>query len=152
MSRLATKHIGEVDYMEDALFTFPSGLPGFDSHRSFVFLRKPDTEPLVFMQSLDDRDLCFILLPILVIDSDYQLQMTQDELEEIGLPVDRRPRIGEDVFCAALLCAGSGAAPTANLLAPVVVNLNNRMGVQIIQSASGYSHQHPLLTECATCS
>jgi len=152
MPRIETKHIGEVDYMEDSLFTFPSGIPGFDEHRDFLFLKKSDTEPLVYMQSLDDRELCFILLPILVIDSNYRLEMSQDELEEIGLPVDRRPRIGEDVFCAALLCAGSGAPPTANLMAPVVVNLRNRMGVQAIQSASGYSNQHPLLTECMACS
>jgi len=146
-----TKHIGELDYTEDSLLTFPSGLAGFESHRTFVFLRKPDAEPLVFMQSLDDRELCFILLPILVIDPAYKLDMSLDELEEIGLPLDRRPRIGDDVFCAALICAGLGAAPTANLLAPVVVNLGNRTGVQAIQSASGYSHQHPLLAESLAC-
>jgi len=132
--------------------TFSSGLPGFENHRSFVLLRKPMTEPIVFLQSLDDRDLCFILLPILVIDSDYKLEMSQEELEEIGLPVDRRPRIGEDVFCAALLCARFGAPPTANLMAPIVVNLSNRMGVQVIQSASAYSNQHPLLSENIACS
>jgi flagellar assembly factor FliW len=152
MTRLETKHLGELDYTEDCLLTFPSGLAGFERHRRFVFLTTPETVPLVSMQSLDDRELCFILLPILTIDPDYGLEMSPDDLEEIGLPLGRQPRIGEDAFCAALICAGSGAPPTANLLAPVVVNLANRVGMQVIQSASGYSHQHPLLTESATCS
>lgn len=152
MPRILTKHIGKLDYTEDSLLMFSSGIAGFETYRSFVFFHKPDTEPLVFMQSLDDPELCFILLPILVIDSGYRLEMSQDEMEEIGLPLDRQPRIGQDVFCAALICAGSIAPPTANLMAPVVVNLSNRMGVQVIQSGSGYSHQHPLLTDGVTCS
>lgn len=151
MPSLKTKHIGEVDYAEDALLTFPSGLIGFESYHRFLFIKKPDTEPLVYMQSVDEGGPCFILLPILAIDADYKLEMTEEEAEEISL-YNRRPKIGTDVFCGALVCAGSGVAPTANLVSPVVVNLYNRMGVQVIQSASGYSHHHPLLREGAPCS
>jgi len=38
-----------------------------------------------------------------------------------------------------------GKMPTANLLAPVVVNLKTRRGLQAIQVDSSYSHQHPVL-------
>jgi flagellar assembly factor FliW len=151
MPTIETKHLGWMEYTPDALLTFPSGLPGFDRFRAFIFLRKPAAEPLVFMQSLDDRALCFILLPILVVDANYKLEMTRDELEELGLPLDRQPLIGQDIFCGALLCAGTGAPPTANLMSPIVINLSNRVGIQAIQSASGYSTAHPLVLESATC-
>jgi flagellar assembly factor FliW len=36
-------------------------------------------------------------------------------------------------------------SPTANLLAPIVVNLKTHRAIQAIQADSGYSHQHPLL-------
>jgi flagellar assembly factor FliW len=152
MPWLETKHNGAVTYSEDSVLTFPSGLPGFDKCRQFLFLHKPVAEPLIFMQSLDDHGLCFIVLPILVVDSNYVLQMTHEEMEEIGLQRAGQPQIGKDVFCGALICAGPGAAPTANLLAPIVVNLSNRIGIQVIQSASGYSHEEPLLREGVLCS
>lgn len=152
MPWIQTKHAGEVSYTEDSVLTFPSGLPGFETCHNFIVLHRPNTEPLVFMQSVDRRELCFILLPILVIDRNYKLDMSPEELEEIGLPAHRKPEIGVDIFCGALVCAGFGTTPSANLLAPVVVNLGNRMGIQVIQSASGYSHQQPLLMESASCS
>jgi flagellar assembly factor FliW len=42
----------------------------------------------------------------------------------------------------------SGPA-TANLLAPLVVNLAARLGVQAVRSDARYSHRHPLATAAA---
>jgi flagellar assembly factor FliW len=44
-----------------------------------------------------------------------------------------------------VVCAGSEAGgPSANLLAPIVLNLRDRIGMQVIQSESGYSHRYPI--------
>ena len=40
--------------------------------------------------------------------------------------------------------------PTANLLAPIVVNLRNRKAVQAVAAESDYSHQHALMPEEAS--
>jgi flagellar assembly factor FliW len=37
--------------------------------------------------------------------------------------------------------------PTANLLAPVIVNLKSLKAVQAVAQEGSYSHQHPLVTE-----
>jgi flagellar assembly factor FliW len=147
MPRTPTKFFGAVDYDADSVFHFPSGLPGFEDHRNFVFLHVPQSEPLMFMQSLSDRNPCFVLLPILVADPNYRLELTAEELFELDLPAGKEPRIGEDILCATLICVAQGEAPTANLMAPVVVNLHRHIGMQVIHGDSGYSHQHPLLRE-----
>jgi flagellar assembly factor FliW len=144
MPNVQTKFFGELEYQGEDLFRFPSGLPGFEDHRSFVFLKKPGLEPLMFLQSLCNRSLCFILLPIGTIDRNFQLELTQDEIREIGLVPERTPVIGDDILCAALVCTGEGKVPTANLMAPVVVNLHNNIGMQVIHPESRYSHLHPL--------
>jgi flagellar assembly factor FliW len=146
MPIVQTRFFGELEYQREALFRFPSGLPGFEDHRDFVFLKKPGLEPLMFLQSLDNRSLCFILLPIRAIDENFQLELTLDEVREIGLHAERTPVIGEDILCAALICAGEGDVPTANLMAPVVVNLHNNIGTQVIHADTPYSHRHPLLS------
>jgi flagellar assembly factor FliW len=40
--------------------------------------------------------------------------------------------------------------PTANLLAPVLVNLKNREAVQAVAQDSVYSHQHAILADEAS--
>jgi flagellar assembly factor FliW len=145
MPNVQTRFFGELEYESEALFRFPSGLPGFEDHRNFVFLKKPGLEPLMFLQSVETRSLCFILLPIRAVDEDFSMELTQDEIREIGLTCERPPVIGEDILCAAMICAGDGNAPTANLMAPVVVNLHNNIGTQVIHPETGYSHRHPMI-------
>jgi flagellar assembly factor FliW len=145
MPRTQTKFFGAVDYDADSVFHFPSGLPGFEDNRDFVFLRVSQSEPLMFLQSLSSRNLCFVLLPILVADPNYRLNLTPEELFDLDLPAEREPLIGEDILCATLICVAQGEVPTANLMAPVVVNLQKHIGMQVIHGESGYSHRHPLL-------
>lgn len=146
MPEFDTNHFGRVSYQEDACFSFPSGLPGFERACSFLPLSFADTRPLVFLQSLDDPGLCFITIPVLVADPAYRLEVSKEDLALLGLPHSTPPRIGEDVLCLAVLSLRE-EGPTANLLAPIVVNLRSRRGVQAIAPSGGYSHQHPLAPE-----
>ncbi|MGA1995010.1 MAG: flagellar assembly protein FliW [Bryobacteraceae bacterium] len=159
MTRIQTKCFGEMSYSQDAVFEFPNGLPGFEDERLFVFLSQPATHPLMFMQSLAQASVCFVLLPILAVDPNYQLSLPPEDLEALRLPAGRQPRIGTEVLCAAMVCTGgeNRPHPTVNLLSPIVLNLRERIGIQAIQTLSGYSHRHSLLAlnpqpELASCS
>jgi len=99
------------------------------------------------MQSLSTRNLCFVVLPVLAVDPKYSLEFTPEELAELDLPAGQPPLLGKDILCAVLICSAQGEGPTANLMAPVVVNLRKRIGAQLIRGDMGYSHRHPLLFE-----
>ena len=145
MSRFVTKHFGIIDYEPDAVIEFPLGLPGFEQETRFVALEQPATKPLIFLQSLSRPDLCFITMPVRAADPHYRLSVSPEDLQLLELPVTRQPEIGSEVLCLAIISVGEGRSPTANLLAPLVVNLRSRRAVQAIAPDSGYSHQHPLL-------
>ena len=152
MPILNTKYFGPVSYADDAVVEFPRGLPGFDERQEFVAIQKPDTAPLVFLQSLNNPELCFVTLPILAVDPGYRLQVSDEDLKTIGLPARHRLRIGADTMCLAVVSVRE-TGPTANLLAPVVVNLNSHKAVQAVSADGGYSHQHVLVPEeAAVCS
>jgi flagellar assembly factor FliW len=87
------------------------------------------------------------MLPILVVDPDYRGTLTEEELATLELPAGRTPQIGRDILCAALVCSEAGARHTVNLMAPIVVNLKTKTGMQVIHDESGYSHRHPLRLE-----
>jgi flagellar assembly factor FliW len=145
MPAFDTRHFGRIVYRDDVALTFPRGLPGFENYRRFLVLSLPHQEPLVFLQSLEDAALCFLTLPVLAVDCSFRLEISSEDRALIGLPPGLPPRIGEDVLCLAVLSIRE-EGPTANLLAPLVVNLRNRLSVQAVAAESGYSHQHPLLS------
>ena len=149
---MQTRNFGTIAYEADSEPEFPLGLPGFESRRRFVALRFVESDPLVYLQSLEDPALCFVTMPILSVDPRYRLKVGSEDLDRLGLPGTRQPRIGEDVFCLTVIAIRE-TGPTANLLAPVVINLKTRQAVQAIAPESEYSHQFELMPEeVAVCS
>jgi flagellar assembly factor FliW len=144
MPSFETKNFGIVSYESGSVLEFPRGLPGFDERRLFLVLQFADSKPLVFLQNLEDPGLCFTTLPVLAADPDYRLDVSREDRALVGLPLTSALRIGQDVLCLTVLSLQE-SGPTANLLAPIVVNVGNLKGVQAIASESDYSHQHALL-------
>src|SRR5579863_8506726 len=98
MPKILTTYFGELDYAESAVFQFPYGLPGFERERAFLFVQQPQTEPLMFLQSLGEPGLCFILLPILVADSNYKIVLDTEDLAALHFTDGRQPGIGVDIL------------------------------------------------------
>jgi flagellar assembly factor FliW len=137
---IQTKYFGELPLEENAQIEFPWGLPGFEQRRRFVAIRVPRTDPLVFLQSLDDPELCFVTLPARDADPGYRLRLSDDDMGRLDLPVSRQPRIGREVQCLVVL-AIRDSGTTANLLAPVVINPASMKAVQAVNDSAAYSHQ-----------
>jgi flagellar assembly factor FliW len=148
----ATKQFGTIEYRNEETVEFPLGLPAFEQERKFLLLQRPETGPVVFLQSLGQAGLCFVTLPLLVVDPSYQLSVSAEDLRILGLtePFLRgeQPEIGREIEALAIMSV-TNSRPTANLLAPVIVNISPRgrrlpaIGVQAIRLDSQYSHEHP---------
>ncbi|HUI81023.1 MAG TPA: flagellar assembly protein FliW [Bryobacteraceae bacterium] len=152
MPTFKTKNFGPVSYQPGSVVEFPNGLPGFEEQRQFLALNYENTKPLVFLQSLADAGLCFITLPVKCVDPDYRLQVSDEDLGELGFAPGHRLQIGPDVACL-IVVSLQQSGPTANLLAPVLINTKTLKAVQAIAPEPGYSHQHPLVPpETAVCS
>jgi flagellar assembly factor FliW len=146
MLSFETKDFGPVGYEPEATIEFACGLPGFEDRRRFLALEFAASKPLVFLQSLEEPGLCFITAPVLAVDPEYVLRVSPEDLCDLGFSSARQPRIGTDVLCLAVLSPQENGT-TANLLAPIVVNIGTLKAVQAIAPDSGYSHQFPLVAE-----
>jgi flagellar assembly factor FliW len=111
---------------------FPQGIPAFENERRF---RLTDREPLLFLESEANPDLSFLLLPVTLIDPQYQLAMSPEDREVIGATPD------SPLMCLAVVTAAEDSPPTANLLAPVVINLDTCRAVQAVRFDRTYSHK-----------
>jgi len=144
MPSVNTKYFGTMAYAEESVYDFPSGLPAFEEHRRFVLIEQPEHAPLVFLQSLLKPELCFLAFPILVVDRDYQLGIAEEDRAALELEPDRQPELGTEALVLTLVALRDNFPPTANLMAPIVINLKTRRGLQAIRHDSLYSHQHPI--------
>jgi flagellar assembly factor FliW len=150
--RCQTRYFGTVDYHEASVLIFPEGIPAFEQERRFVAIRQPINEPLVFLQSLATPELCFVVLPVSAVCRGYRLSLAPEDLEQLGLDSDRQPADGREVLALAIVSIEENGPPTANLLAPIIVNLATRCARQAIQTDCPFSHQEPLPLREAACS
>jgi len=144
MPQCLTKYHGEMDYDDRATLHFPKGLFGFETETRFLPIERADLRPLVFLQSLTTPDLCFLSLPVFVVDREYSLSLRPEDLAAVGLPSDQKPVIGSDVLCLAIVRIQQGGPTTANLMAPVVVNRQNSKAIQAVSLNQEHAHQAPL--------
>jgi flagellar assembly factor FliW len=121
---------------------FPNGIPAFETERRFRLI---DREPLLFLESDRNPELSFLLLPVTLIDPDYKLALTVEDRATLEASAE------SPLLCLAVITATDDSPPTANLLAPVVINLDRGRAVQAVRSDAVYSHKHPLLQEEAVC-
>ena len=152
MPQILTKYFGPLEYQERDVVRFPSGLPAFEEELEFLVIEPAAQAPLTFLQSAGQAGLCFLALPILAIDPQYALAVSAEDLSALDLEESRQPAIGGEVDCLAVIAAPEQGSPTANLLAPIVINRKNRLGVQAIRVDSTYSHQHRLAPTEEVCS
>jgi flagellar assembly factor FliW len=143
MSCCQSKYFGTLHYAEDAVISPPRGLLGFEQEKMFVLVQLPEQYPLVYVQSAVTPELCFLALPILTIDPEYRLELNSEDAQQLG--TETNPEIGQEVLCLALI-ATHPEGVRANLLAPLVVNLETRAACQCFNAVPGYSHQHEIKT------
>jgi len=145
----ATSHFGTITVDAGAVIEFPEGLPGFEDRRRFLPLNHPGGTGLIFLQSLELPELCFLAVPVQALRPEYRVAMSAEDLELLGLAEDRPPELSAEINALAILSLVEGEPPTANLRSPVVIRIATRRAVQAIRPDDRYGLREPLLAEDA---
>lgn len=144
MPQVQTKYFGTMSHEDESVFDFPRGLPAFEEEKRFVFIEIAEYAPLVFLQSLSQASLCFLALPVSSVEPDYRLAVSVEDRAALELPLEGEPQPQDGLLALALVSLHDGISATANLMAPVVVNVRTRRALQAIRMDRRYSHQHPV--------
>lgn len=133
---ISTRDFGPVEVAQTDVVTFVEPIFGFEDHREFVFLRQPEFEPhFIWLQSVDDPDVCFVLANPSDIIADYQPQLPAAVKEALGE--------GEYVCWALTVLRNPYYTSTVNLKSPIVVNCAAGRAMQVILDQP-YSIRQPL--------
>ncbi|MGD0579649.1 MAG: flagellar assembly protein FliW [Bryobacteraceae bacterium] len=144
MPTLATPGLGPFEYRDEDVLTFPEGLPSFETLRFFLVAQSAEFAPFVFLVSLERPSVRFVCAPVVLLDPDYSFELLPGEGQPSGLEPGQYSASSATHLLLAILTLPEHGPPTANLVAPVLIHPQRRLGVQVILAGSSYSHVTPL--------
>ena len=138
--KIATAQFGDVEIEEEKIITMPMGLLGFPENKRFVIFQHKENSPFFWYQSLDTPGLAFVIINPLLFKPDYRVNP-----DAVFGEMKWSKEANFDLFVIVTIPKGRPQEMTANLIGPILVNLNTREAVQMVMANSSYTHKHPLL-------
>ena len=144
MIRIHTRDFGDIEIAEDKILSFPNGLLGFSDNKRFALIADPSElaeEKAVFywLQSLDDADIAFCLVDLIKLAPDYNPLVEEDQLTPL-LPYNTEDLL---IYNMAVIPENPKEL-TVNMKAPIVINPQNRQGMQAVCQNEDYAIRHRL--------
>ena len=145
MRKIYTSRFGELEVDEAKVVHFQNGIPAFENEHEFIVLPYDEESPYYFMQSLNSPDLAFLLTIPFLFFPDYSFEIDDATIKELDV------KNSDKLLYYSMITIPNGSIRymTANLLAPVVINIENMQAKQVVLENSNYTTKHRLFPEPA---
>ena len=138
---IQTIRFGTVTITADDIIHFPEGLLGFNELHRFVLLDDPSDEIFAWLQSCEESGIAFPLLEPELFAANYKVQLTKHDVEVLAL------KPGGPVRSFAIITIPADPTQmTANLKAPIVINLDNRLARQCVLQDNSLAIREAIFT------
>jgi flagellar assembly factor FliW len=135
--RIETSRFGGVDVDEQRIVTFPSGLLGFPAYKKYVLMESERDASFWWLQSIEVSELAFVVTDPTLFVPTYQVPIGQQQMESLGLTSLEQAQVlvivnkRDNIF-------------TGNLQGPLVINVPQRVGEQLVLSDRRFTTRVPL--------
>lgn len=138
--KIETKYQGTVEIEEQEIWTFEKGIPGFPEEKQFVILPLPENNIYSFLQSVKTPALAFIIVNPFVFFKDYSFDIDNGTVAQLELTEEK-----DALVYSILTLQDPFEKTTANLQAPLIMNIKNKKGKQLILNEGNYKTKHYIL-------
>lgn len=133
---------GEITYEDKDIITFKKGVLGFDQLRKFFLVDLKDTEPFKLLHSLENEEVGFIVTSPYEFFDDYEINLNNEAINNLNI------QSSQEVMILTTITLNSDIKKiTTNLQGPIIINISNNLGEQIIVDNSKYKVKEPLIKE-----
>jgi flagellar assembly factor FliW len=122
--KILTRDFGEVEAAPEDIITFASPMFGFEDLTQYIFLFAEENTNFVWLQSVENPHICFILADPKLVEDHYTPKLSADVQKQLGE--------GEYLFWLVVVVAQDFPKSTINMKSPVIVNLQTKRAVQTI--------------------
>lgn len=124
---IETRDFGTVEISEEGILELKLPILGFESQRRFVILYDDDMgDSLAWLQSVTDKDVCFIIMDPRSLLPAYSPDPGEEALAQLDLTK------GQPVFRCLIVIPERLSEATINLKSPLVINPEKRIAGQVI--------------------
>jgi flagellar assembly factor FliW len=139
---IQTSRFGPVTLQGEDIIEFPEGILGFNDLRKFVLLDDPNDEIFAWLQSCEIPQIAFPVLEPELFTQNYQIALTKHDLESLGLQTQEKIR-----SFTIITIPDDATLMTANLKAPVVINIEKRTARQIVLQDNNLAIREPIFAK-----
>lgn len=126
----------------DAKVVFPNGLLGFPECREFFFEDTGEGSLILWLRSLENPKICFPVVEPRAFLPQYSIKLSAVDIRELKMESVE----GNAAFCI-LSIPEDITQMTANLRAPLVINVAAGVGKQVVLQDNELSLKHPMFRE-----
>ena len=141
---LQSSRFGEIEVSDAIVLDFPQGMIGFPEHTEYVLLKQRPDSVFMWLHSTSDAQLAFPVVLPWAFYWEYEVKLGDEDLEAISV---------ENASQISIMCVVNVGADvrkgTINLFSPIVINNDERIAKQVINTADGYSTRDPLFKASA---
>lgn len=118
---------------------FEKGIPGFEDYKYFNVNVIKDNEKFYSIVSKEDDNIGFISISPFEVKKDYEIDLDDEFVNELDIKSEK------DVLVLCLITLGKTLKDsTANLKAPIIINIKNNRGRQLILQDDKYKIKESL--------
>lgn len=125
--KIKTRDFGEILVGEEDIINFTTGIYGFDDYKKYIILKDSPEDDIMFLQSLDNMELSFVLIDPYAIFIDYNPILNEDDLYEL-----KSTGTAELKYLVIAIIKDDIKESVVNLKSPIAINPNNRTAKQVI--------------------
>lgn len=139
---IKTEQFGEIEIDNTNIIKITGGILGFEKHEDYVLVPFNEDNPLSFLQSVDQSTLAFIVVNPMEFFVDYEPDVPDADLKDIKITNPEQA-----VLVSLVSIPEKVEDMTVNLIAPIVINKDTKIGKQIVLQDQEFGTKHRLIIE-----
>ncbi|MEM9563407.1 MAG: flagellar assembly protein FliW [Actinomycetota bacterium] len=140
--QVRSSRFGTFEVDESRALVFAQGLLGFPNSSTYVVVEVEDS-PYFWLQSVDEDDVAFLATSPFLFFPGYDLVLGDEE--QRSLDVDDPEQVEVLTLLTVHRAGEQPESITANLLGPIVVNIESRKALQLVLDNPDYTTRVPLV-------
>ncbi|MBZ9636030.1 flagellar assembly protein FliW [Clostridium sp. FP1] len=136
---LVTKYHGVRKYSDEDVIVFKKGLPGFKELKNFIIFPLESNEVFSILHSIEDTEVGLVLVSPFTVLADYEFKIPDTYINELQI---LRPE--EALVLTTVTLSSNTENMTTNLKAPIIINIKEKLGEQLILDNDKYKIKEPL--------
>jgi len=136
---IKTRNYGDISPAEDDIIRFTEGMYGFEEYEKYVILKDIPEDDIMYLQSIDNENLSFVLIDPFVIINGYEPKINDDDLKELKVKDE-----SELKFLLVAIITKETQNSVVNLRSPIALNPELKIAKQVILENLEYPLRYPM--------